>query len=604
MEKENGTALMKPLYLLDDCIISPLGFSTDENIQAIREGRSGLTLQNELLDHPIYAGIILNSKLQAEFKKIGDPEKFTKLEKVIILAIDGALKKNPNVNLAEVALIISTTKGNIDLLKTPLNFPENRLKLSELGSVIADFFGIKGTPIVLSNACVSGGLALSVARRLIDAKKFKTAIVAGGDLVNDFVVSGFNSFQALSEKPCKPFSKDRDGISLGEAAVAILVSSEKPEHQESISLIGDASANDANHISGPSRSGDGLFKSIQLALKEAKVSAQEIDFLSAHGTATIYNDEMEAIAFNRAGLENSPLNSLKGFFGHSLGASALLESIVTKHSMLNDELYASTNFSEIGVSKALNIIEKNENRKIKYTLKTASGFGGSNLALILKKEENQNTDALDEISNSGSENQKNQFIKEWVKIKGGKVIQSGNLIYEASGDMSINDFLKSVYNHLELDYPKFYKMDGLSKLGILGAEILLRNQNISENTALVFSNSASSLETDREYHESTKTFPSPSLFVYTLPNIVLGEISIKYKLQSENAFFVSEAFDEGLIVDYVSSLVTSEKASDVLCGWLDLQNGEYDVFLCLVSSEGTYKFSAENLSKLYHSEND
>jgi len=381
---------MKKIYLLDDALISPLGFSTEENLAAVRNERSGLKFHknNRFTSGGFYAGIIENDLLAEAFLKIGEPKKFTKLEQMMLLAISRILEKNPGLNLSETALIISTTKGNIDLL-TKSSFPESRVYLSELGNVIKDFFGFQLQPIVISNACISGGLALAVAKRFISAGKFDQAIVVGGDLVSEFVLSGFHSFQAMSAEPCRPFSKNRKGISLGEAAAAVLVSSQKPEDPNSISIIGEASANDANHISGPSRTGEGLYKSIQNALREAQVSAKEIDYLSAHGTATAYNDEMEAVAFNRTGLENVSMNSFKGYYGHTLGASALLESILTKHSLLNNELYASLNFDKIGVSKPLNIIKNFEEKELKFALKTASGFGGCNLALVLKKEENE-----------------------------------------------------------------------------------------------------------------------------------------------------------------------------------------------------------------------
>lgn len=381
---------MKKTYLLDDAIISPLGFSTEENLAAVKNESSGLKLHknNRFPSGGFYAGIIENELLTEVFLKIGEPKNFTKLEQMMLLAVSRVLERNSDLNLSETALVISTTKGNIDLL-TKSSFPENRVYLYELGNVIKNFFGFQLQPIVISNACISGGLALAVAKRFISAGKFNQAIVVGGDLVSEFVHSGFHSFQAMSPEACRPFSKNRKGISLGEAAAAILVSSKKPQNPINISLIGEASANDANHISGPSRTGEGLYKSIQKALSEAKVSAKEIDYLSAHGTATAYNDEMEAVAFNRSGLENVPMNSFKGYYGHTLGASALLESILTKHSLLNNELYASLNFDEIGVSKPLNLIKNFEKKELKFALKTASGFGGCNLALVLKKEENE-----------------------------------------------------------------------------------------------------------------------------------------------------------------------------------------------------------------------
>jgi 3-oxoacyl-[acyl-carrier-protein] synthase-1 len=382
---------MKKIYLLDDAIISPLGFSISENLSAIRNKVSGLKFHdNKRFDSGgFYAGVTENVTLNEHFSKIGSPENFTKLEKMMLLAVHNILFKNPDLDKSKTSLIISSTKGNIDLLQENNDFPKKRVYLAELGKVIKDFFRFKSEPIIVSNACVSGGLALAIAKRFILAGKFEHAIIVGGDLVSDFVVSGFQSFQALSEYPCKPFSKNRNGISLGEAAAALLVSSKKGIGANNICLIGDASANDASHISAPSRTAEGLHKSIQNALQEAQITSEEIQYVSAHGTATIFNDEMESIAFNKSGLEDVPVNSFKGYYGHTLGASALLESILTKHSLLNNELYPSLNFDESGVSKPLNVIENLKNTPLKYAVKTASGFGGCNLALVFKKEENE-----------------------------------------------------------------------------------------------------------------------------------------------------------------------------------------------------------------------
>ncbi len=379
---------MKKVYLLDDAIISPLGFSVSENLNAIRNKVSGLEFhENKRFDSGgFYAGIIENEILNQHFSKIGNPQNFTKLEKMMLLAVHQVLSKKTDLDRSKTSLIISTTKGNIDLLDKNNGFPEKRVYLAELGKVIKYFFKFEAEPILVSNACVSGGLALAIAKRFILAGKFEHAIIVGGDLVSDFVVSGFQSFQALSDSPCKPFSKNRNGISLGEVASAMLVSSEKRIDTNNISLIGDASSNDASHISAPSRTAEGLYKSIQNALKEARITSEEIQYISAHGTATVFNDEMEAIALNRAGLEAVPVNSFKGYYGHTLGASALLESILTKHSLFNNELYPSLNFNEIGVSKPLNLIRNFKSIPLNYALKTASGFGGCNLALVFKKE--------------------------------------------------------------------------------------------------------------------------------------------------------------------------------------------------------------------------
>lgn len=380
---------MKKLYLHDDCIVSPLGFTTSKNLENLRSGTTGLQKlnKNDFLDTPICAGIVNSEILTETFSEIGNPQDFTKLEQMMLLAVRGVLDKNPELDLDKTGLIISTTKGNVHLLDNLGDFKKERLFLSNLGNIIKDFFGFKLKPIVVSNACISGGLALAVAKKMIKAGKFSSAIVVGGDMLSKFVVSGFNSFQALSENDCKPFSKDRTGINLGEAAAAILVSDLPKKNSVNVSLVGDASTNDANHISGPSRTGEGLYKSIQNSLKEAQISSEAIKAISTHGTATLYNDEMEAIAISRSELGEIPLHSIKGYYGHTLGASALIEAILCKHMMLNSEIYPSLNFTEKGVSTKINVVtEYQKSINLDYVLKTASGFGGCNLAMIFKKE--------------------------------------------------------------------------------------------------------------------------------------------------------------------------------------------------------------------------
>ena len=120
-------------------------------------------------------------------------------------------------------------------------------------------------------------------------------------------------------------------------------------------------------------------------MREAAISTTEIDLISAHGTATIYNDEMEAIAFNRANLQNAPLHSLKGYYGHTLGASGLVEAVIGFEAMKQNKLFVSLGYDESGISKPLHIIQKVENRTVNSFLKTASGFGGSNAAVLFKK---------------------------------------------------------------------------------------------------------------------------------------------------------------------------------------------------------------------------
>lgn len=195
-------------------------------------------------------------------------------------------------------------------------------------------------------------------------------------------------------------------------------------------------------------------------------------------------------------------------------------------------------------------------------------------------------------------------ITGFVHIRDHRILLDGREIFSSNDSKDPGDFLKQAYSELQISYPKFHKMDVLCKLGIVGTEVLFRTHEISPDTALVFSNASSSLETDKDHRKEMNGIVSPSIFVYTLPNIVLGEISIKHKLQSENVFFVSEKFNAPLIKDYTTVLLENSTVPAVVCGWIEWKNAEYDVFLCLVSPEGKINFTGENLEELYYFENE
>ncbi|MBP2618189.1 beta-ketoacyl synthase N-terminal-like domain-containing protein [Chryseobacterium jejuense] len=379
--------MKKEIYITDYNCVTPLGFNVDSNWKALLAGESGVTLHKIIENQDaFYASVIDSEKLDEEFGRIfsqSNNQEFTRLEKMLLLSIKPLVEKHQVTE--GTALILSTTKGNISLLKNQTELPEG-VYLSHLAQKIADFFGFKTQPIVVSNACVSGVMAIAVAKNMIQAGKYKDAFVIAGDEISEFVISGFNSFQAIGSEPCKPYDKNRNGINIGEAAAAAYITANPSENENfRFKVLGDSAINDANHISGPSRTGDGLYGSIRNAMMEANISSEEIDFISAHGTATLYNDEMESIALSRMELQNVPLNSMKGYYGHCLGASGLLESIISMESALQNTLIPSKNFEEMGVSQPLNIIRENQSATVRYILKTASGFGGCNAAIVLEK---------------------------------------------------------------------------------------------------------------------------------------------------------------------------------------------------------------------------
>ena len=170
-------------------------------------------------------------------------------------------------------------------------------------------------------------------------------------------------------------------------------------------------------------------------------------------------------------------------------------------------------------------------------------------------------------------------------IENSKIIFNNEVIFESQAK-HFSDFAKEAYKNLDLNYPKFHKMDNLSKLAFLASEIILKNDDHSK-TALVFANKSSSLDTDFKYQESINSlenyFPSPAVFVYTLPNICVGEISIKHKMQTENAFFVLDEFDEEFLNNYSEQILQQGKAEKVLCGWVELFQDNYNAFVYLLT---------------------
>lgn len=372
---------MRKVYINKAECFSSIGFGQDYNWKAIQAQESGIKKIDQMgFISACYGGQIADAWIDEQMQlSIGEVSGFTRFERLLLTTLHPIVTQGTIT--AKTALVVSTTKGNIAALA---GGKLEEADINRSAQRVADFFGFSTPPIVVCNACVSGILAVAVAKRLIQMEQFDEAYVVAGDELTPFVVSGFTSFQAMSKEPCTPFDLNRQGVSLGEATAAVYLNTIAVEGV-SFEVIGEASIADANHISGPSRTGEGLFLSIQEALKEAQLTQDQIDCICAHGTATAYNDEMEAIAFDRLGLVQTPIHSQKGYFGHTLGAAGLLELVMLMQSMRNNELIVSKGFTQLGVSRTVNITTKKEVKSLQIGLKTASGFGGSNTAVILSK---------------------------------------------------------------------------------------------------------------------------------------------------------------------------------------------------------------------------
>ncbi|MFD0699901.1 beta-ketoacyl synthase N-terminal-like domain-containing protein [Myroides pelagicus] len=372
---------MKKVYITSTSCLSSVGADKQLTWQGLQEGQSGIKkIEKFGFLEDIYAGQIADEVIDTQWNKLNIKGIYTRLEKMLIIALKPMIDLKKPTDTSQ--LILATTKGNINNLA---NTGVKGADINDMIQRIADLFGFKTTPIVVCNACVSGILAVSIGKRMIQMGVCEDAYIVAGDELTPFVASGFNSFQAMSDEPCKPFDANRKGVTLGEGSAAVYLSTECTAQETVFEVIGEASIADANHISGPSRTGEGLYLSIQGALREAGITAEQVDLVSAHGTATNYNDEMESIAFDRSELSSTPTHSLKGYFGHTLGAAGLLELVIVIESMLYNQLVVSKGYEISGVSRALNMITANSKLSLNTALKTGSGFGGSNTALLIAK---------------------------------------------------------------------------------------------------------------------------------------------------------------------------------------------------------------------------
>ena len=271
------------------------------------------------------------------------------------------------------AFVLSTIKGNIE------HIDKQDVTLACSARRLADAFGNPNSAVVVSNACISGLAALLRGRRMLLSGRFDHVVVVGAEVQSRFIVTGFQSLKALSEAPCKPFDATRDGLNLGEAAAAVVLGF----GEEGWELVDGAVRNDANHISGPSRTGEGSYKALRYVLKHT--SPEELAFVNVHGTSTLYNDEMEAIAIDRAGLLDVPVNALKGTFGHTMGAAGILESILSMHAVDAGIVLPTRGFSQLGVSRPVRVSAQAGTTDKRAFVKLLSGFGGVNGALLFRK---------------------------------------------------------------------------------------------------------------------------------------------------------------------------------------------------------------------------
>lgn len=587
------------VFISGSAMVTSLGEGVERNFSALLRGEVGVrrVVNPRVSQSPVTAGIIPDSVYDALYERY-DRQRTLTLTEIIAVHCIGSVLGNRSAD--GIGLVIASAKGNISLLEGhsaewaefhgeigevaggSSRHPDSTgpsesspgadsaLLLGPMARRIASRFGINADDtFVVSNACISGITAVAVARRLILSGRYKEMIVVGVDTQNRFITSGFASFKSLSDDVCRPYDESRCGLNLGEACGAMLLTTEG----EGVCISGAALTDDANHISGPSRTGDGLYFAMRKAMAEA--GADNVDMLQMHGTATAYNDEMESKACSLAGLQNVPEQSLKPYFGHTMGASGVIETIIAAEELRERILVGTPGFKTLGVPMPLNISRSNvelSSGKPLRALKTASGFGGTNAALLLEY-------SPQDVLPSESLEKVNVDVLRTVLVESGRILLDDKEVYSSESD-EFQDFIRSAFKTVCGPNMKFYKMDSLSKLGYVASEVLLDGIEYSEeDCGLILSGVYGSLDTDIRHQQiidtETDASASPAVFVYTLPNVVEGEISIRHHIKGENTWFWSDDRSLSDVREYAALSMSAQDMKYCIVGHIDFLNGRY-----------------------------
>lgn len=554
------------IEVLTHNITSPLGNTTSANLEAVIDGSASIL---HYKDHRGVPGDYVASLFDDEVFNAMPDSCLSRLESIALSSATKAIADSGiNINNQKTLFILSTTKGNIEWLDDDKHEPE-RILPSSSAKTIASRLGITSTPIVVDNACISGLSAIITACRLLERGIYDYAVVCGVEIQSKFIISGFQSLKATSPEPCRPFDIERMGLNLGEAAATLVLS--RKSHGKPWGIVSGCQRNDAYHLSAPSKDAKGARLALEYCTKG--VDTDDIAFINAHGTATLFNDQMESVAIENAGLNSIPVNGFKGYYGHTMGACGVLETILSMAAIDNEAILPTKGFKELGVSGKIDVVSNLRKTVKKSFVKMLSGFGGGNACLLVSK------DIADAIGLKGK--MTNTVTTHNVHI-------TENLVEIDNNTLSLNSTGKSLLTELYKkyvgDYPRFYKMDILCRLGFIATELLLQAEGKQrflecDDRATILVGHHGSIVADRNYLMSISNpedyFPSPERFVYTLPNIVTGEIAIRNHYHGETGYYYLDERNDEIINNIIKSAFQDSATKSAICGWIDCENDEH-----------------------------
>jgi 3-oxoacyl-(acyl-carrier-protein) synthase len=381
-------------------IVTAIGNNLNECLLSLSNDQTGIDRINRL--ETVHKNSYVAGEVKLTNKEIaslsGDNSDLPRTTLLALLAAGEALHSSgfkPEKD-TRTGIILGTTVGGMD--KTERLFvkeddPSKYIFSHHCGyttAYIAKKFNIRHYSNTISTACSSGANAIMLGAKLIKHGLLDVVLAGGTDALSVFTLNGFRSLMILDQEPCKPFSKDRKGLNLGEGAGFFLLESKKHaihRHSKGICRIsGYGNSNDAFHQTASSPEGRGAFKAMDEAIKVAGINISEIDYINVHGTGTDNNDLTEAIAIQRLFNNRIPdFSSTKAFTGHCLGAAGAIEAIFSATSILRGEVYSNLRYTApVGDTGLIPILAYNKKR-VKHVLSNSFGFGGCDTSLLISE---------------------------------------------------------------------------------------------------------------------------------------------------------------------------------------------------------------------------
>ncbi len=383
-------------------IVSPLGVGLDETLAALREGRDCVSPVTRFpVEHSRCksAGQVDDTRLAGAGAPQLRSERLHRVARMMIRALGEALAQAPGFQ-PELTVVGTTSGGMTFGEEYYRRLERGGTSLRQAASLIANYtpqkpvmdaqeaFGLSAPCQVIANACASGTNAIGHAFDCVRSGRYQRVLAGGYDALSELVFVGFDSLQASTPDRCRPFDRDRSGLVLGEGAAVFLLENLESARARGAKILteitGYGISTDNHHLTQPNPSGIGPRQAMEGALQSAGISAGEIDYINAHGTATPFNDASEGKAIAEL-FDGVALSSTKGMMGHALGAAGAIEAVISLLALENQFLPPNINFRNGDAGLTLNVVANSSRpAKLRTVLSNSFGFGGTNASVIFR----------------------------------------------------------------------------------------------------------------------------------------------------------------------------------------------------------------------------